>query len=86
MSEHLALKWGTLNGYDVEGNDAAFECIKRYHEEPTAWGAAQQRDTDTQRQALLDLIDAMNGPIYNDWSGEEMTKDQAKKYITEYRQ
>lgn len=83
-SEHLYLKWGTLKGWNLEGNDAAWAAFQRYHEEPTAFGAMQQRDTDTQKQALCDLIDAMNGPIINDWSGETMTKDEAKAYVLEY--
>lgn len=85
MAEHLLLKWGTLKGWDVTGNEQAIAALERYNSEPTSWGAAQQRDTTTQQQAILDLIDAINGPITNDWTGEEMTKEAAKKYVTEYR-
>lgn len=83
--EYLLLKWGTLKGWSLEGNEAAWEAIQRYHSEPTEWGCAQQRDTDTQKRALCDIIDAMNGPITNDWTGEEMTKDEAKAYVRDYR-
>lgn len=48
-------------------------------------GAMQQRDTPEQKQALCDLIDAIDGEILNDWTGKTMTKDEAKKYVTEYR-
>ena len=82
--EHLLLKWGTLKGWNLTGNEAAIAAFKRYHDEPTALGAMQQQDTDTQKQALCDLIDAMNGPITNDWSGETLSKDDAKKYVMEY--
>lgn len=85
MSEHLLLKWGTLKGWDVTGNEQASAALDRYHSEPTSWGAAQRNDTTTQQQAIVDLIDAINGPITNDWTGEEMTKEAAKKYVTEYR-
>lgn len=85
MNEHLLLKWGTLKGWDVTGNDQAIEALNRYYAEPTSPGAMAQSDTDSQRQAICDLIDAVNGPITNDWTGEQMTKDDAKKYVLEYR-
>lgn len=84
MAEHLLLKWGTLKGWEVE-SEAAVAAIERYHAEPVSWGCAQQRDTPEQKQALCDLIDAIDGPITNDWSGEGMTKDEAKKYVLEAR-
>lgn len=86
MSEYLLLKWGTLKGWNVVGNEAAMTALRRYADDPTSAGAMQQRDTDGQRRAICDLIDAVNGPITNDWTGEEMTKDEAKKYVLEYRQ
>lgn len=84
--EHLLLKWGTLKGWGgLRGNQAAVEAWNRYHAEPVTMGVMSQHDTDAQKQALCDLIDAVNGPIQNDWSGEIMTKDEAKKYVMEYR-
>jgi hypothetical protein len=84
--EYLLLKWGTIKGWgDLRGNQAAVEAWNRYHAEPVSLGVMSQRDTDAQKQALCDLIDAVNGPIENDWSGETMTKDEAKKYVMEYR-
>ena len=85
MGEHLLLKWGTLKGWDVTGNEAAIAALGRYHDEPTSLGAMQQNDTSGQKQALCALIEAVDGPITNDWSGENMTKDEAKKYVLEYR-
>ena len=46
--------------------------------------AALQDDTAEQKTALCALIDAVDGLIYNDWTGENMTKDAAKKYVMEY--
>lgn len=83
MAESLTLKWGTLKGWGVE-SEACMEALRRYHEQPVSMGCATQHDTPEQKQALCDLIDAVNGPITNDWSGEDMTKDEAKKYILEY--
>ena len=48
--------------------------------------AMAQSDDPEQRAALCDLIDAIDGPITDDWSGEDMTKDEAKKYVMEYGQ
>ncbi|WP_299327585.1 hypothetical protein [Parasphingopyxis sp.] len=84
-TEHLLLKWGTLKGWSFNEGSAAHEAFKRYHEEPTSMGAMQQRDTDTQKQAICDMIDAVDGPITNDWTGEDMTRDEAKEYVLEYR-
>jgi len=82
--EHLLLKWGTLKGWNVGQNADALAAIERYHDEPTSMGCATQHDTEGQKQAICDLIDAIDGPITNDWSGEDMTKDEAKKYVLEY--
>lgn len=82
--EHLLLKWGTLKGWKVE-SDAALTAFRKYADGGMSAGAMQQRDTQEQRQALCELIDAINGRITNDWTGEDMTKDEAKKYVLEYR-
>jgi len=43
-----------------------------------------QDDTPEQKQILCELLRVHPGPIINDWSGEEMTVDEAVRYITEY--
>jgi len=35
---------------------------------------------------LCEVIDLIDGEIQNDWTGEKMTKDEAKKYVLEYGQ
>ena len=84
MSEHLLLKWGTLKGWDVSENEAAMAALRKYHDAPVSMGGMSQRDTPAQKQAICELIDAIEGPITNDWSGEVMSKDEAKKYVLEY--
>ncbi len=85
MSEHLLLKWGTLKGWEVE-SDKSQNALKRYHEVgQVSMSAMMQHDNAAQKTALCDLIDAIDGEIVNDWSGENMTKDDAKKYVMEYR-
>lgn len=83
MTEYLKLKWGTIKGWSLE-TDASKAAAQRYLDEPTSMSAMTQHDTDTQKQAIFDLIDAIDGPITNDWSGEDMTKEEAKKYVMEY--
>ena len=40
--------------------------------------------TPAHKQAVCDLIDAVNcEEIWNDWTGEKMSKDEAKKYVME---
>lgn len=84
--EHLLLKWGTLKGWNPGENEAAKAALERYFAEPTSLSAMSQHDTPEQKQAIIDLIDAINGPITNDWTGDELTKDEAKKYVLEYGQ
>ncbi len=77
MDEYLLLKWGALKGWRVE-SEASMAALRRYHEEPVSWGCAQQRDTPTQKDALCELIDAIDGEI--------LSKEEAKKYVREYGQ
>lgn len=83
MNEYLLLKWGTLKGWNLE-SEAAQAAIQRYFEGDVSESAMAQNDTPEQKQALCDLIDAVECPITNDWSGVEMTKDEAKRYVMEY--
>lgn len=84
MSEHLTLKWGTLKSWNVE-SEAATAALKKYFDAPVSMSAMAQRDTDEQKEAICELINAIDAEyIYNDWSGEEMSKDQAKQYVREY--
>jgi hypothetical protein len=85
-SEYLLLKWGTLKGWSIK-SDAARAAAQAYLDiGEHSLSAMAQHDTDEQKAALCALIDAIDGPITNDWSGEDMTKDEAKKYVLEYGQ
>jgi hypothetical protein len=83
MAEHLLLKWGTLKGWDLE-SDASMGALRKYADGGISPSAMAQRDTEAQKQALCELIDAVDGEIVNDWTGETMTKDEAKKYVMEW--
>mgnify|MGYP000896121485 FL=1 len=83
MAEHLLLKWGTLKGWNLE-SEASKAAAKKYVEFGMSVSAMTQRDTPDQKIALCELIDAIDGEISNDWSGEVMTKEQAKDYVMNY--
>jgi hypothetical protein len=50
-----------------------------------SYSCMAQKDTPEQKQLICELIDAFDGEIQNDWSGEMMTKDEAKDYVMTYR-
>lgn len=83
MTEYLLLKWGTLKGWNLE-TDKSLAAAQKYADMGMSMSAAMQQDTPEQKQALCELIDAVDGEITNDWSGEVMSKDEAKKYVMEY--
>ena len=82
MADYLALKWGTLKewSFESEGAETAF---RKYHELGMSFTAMDQQHTDAHKQALCELIDAIEGEIVDDWSKKSMTKDEAKRYVRE---
>jgi hypothetical protein len=49
--------------------------------------AMMQQDTDEQKQMLCEVIDRVavaGGEIWNDWSGQQMTAEEAKSYVMNY--
>ena len=84
MSERLSLKWGSLKGWEVE-SDASKAALEKYFNDPVSMSAMSQRDTPAQKAAVLELIEVIDGPIWNDWDGVQMTKAEAKEYVSNYR-
>lgn len=84
MAESLLLKWGTLKGWNLE-SDRSRDIMQRYIDLGFSMSAMDQHDTPEQKKLICDLIDEVDGEIMSDWSGEKMTKEEAKKYVTEYR-
>lgn len=86
MTDYLCLKWGSLKACDIE-SEAGMAALCRF------WAAGErqesaimQNDTLAQKEALCRLIDALDcETVCNGWSGDQMTKDEAKKYVREYR-
>ncbi len=78
---NLTLKWGTIKGWD--GFDEVqmsildrFDCMSA--------SCMLDRPDANRREILCELIDTINGEIWNDWDGRLMTKEDAKKYVREY--
>lgn len=83
--DHLRLKWGTLKAWNFENSPKAFEALKEYSEIGSCISVMMQEDTDRQKELICIMIDEVNGPISNDWSGEVYdNKEDAKKYVMEY--
>lgn len=86
MSEMLVLKWGTLKGWDCL-SDKTVAILQRWANLGVSGGAASQRDTDQQKRLICEAIDSVcgaGGVVHNDWSGENMTAEDAKQYVMGY--
>jgi len=83
-NDYILLKWGTLKGYRVADNPAAQGLIKQYMALGASASTMHQMDTPEQKLILCQLFEVHQGPIINDWSGEEMTVEQASSYVLEY--
>lgn len=84
MTESLLLKWGTVKGWE-DLSDKSQAIMERFFADGVCMSAAMDRPDEDRRAILCELIDQFEGPIQNDWSGEMMSKDEAKKYVLEYR-
>ena len=78
----LTLKWGTLKGWDLKTPEAV-ALVKAYHKEPTSYSVMMQRDTPSQKEILIKLIDLCD-EIWLDWEGKQVSRDEAKEYIRTY--
>ena len=87
MAESLTLKWGTLKAWDLNEDGAAFAILKKWNELGSSPSAMAQDDTAEQKKLICELIDAVDcEEVYLDWDGKHVSKDEAKKYVTEYGQ
>lgn len=87
MVDRLTLKWGTVKGWKFDSQPAQ-EAAKHYLALPQSASAAAQDMTDehvARLCALISVLDPDAHEIWNDWTGEQMTKDEAQAYIRSYR-
>lgn len=83
MAESLLLKWGTIKGWD-DLSERSQEIIGRYFANGVPHSCMADHPDDSRKTVLCELIDQLDGEIQNDWSGEIMSRDDAKKYVLEY--
>lgn len=83
MGASITLKWGNLKGWTGFTEDHPAYQAGNAFLEATGASAMEWLD-DKQKSLLCDLIDKVDGTITNDWSGEQMSKDEAKAYVREY--
>lgn len=81
--ESLLLKWGTIKGWN-NFSEKSQEIVGRYFADGISMSCAMDHPDDARKRILCELIDQLDGEIQNDWSGEKMTKDEAKQYVMEY--
>jgi hypothetical protein len=84
MAEELTLKWGSVKGWSGL-SESSVELLKEYYNEGVPMSAMMDHPTEDRIEILCRLIDNIDGTIYNDWEGTEMTKDEAKEYVRNYR-
>ncbi len=86
-NDYLILKWGTLKGWCFQSSPEAFEALKEYNAIGSSLSAMAQSNTIRQKELICLMIEKVNGPVKNDWSGDTYdSKEDAKKYIMEYNQ
>lgn len=80
----LTLKWGTLKKWSFHSKKAE-ELLEEYFKIGSVTSAIMQEDTDRQKQIICELIEEGNFDyVFNDWTGEKMTKEKAKQYVMDY--
>jgi len=85
MAAQLDLKWGTVKGWN-NLSPASFDILKRYFADGMPLSAMGDKPNAERREILCELIDSIDGEIWNDWDGAVMSKDAAKAYVREYGQ
>lgn len=94
--DELGLKWGTVKFYDLVSEEA-LAAMERYNAiedgsygitdgNVVVTGAAMHHQSDAEKLALCEVIDALNcDTVYLSWDGIDVSKEEAKKYVMEYR-
>lgn len=83
MAEHLLLKWGTVKDWGGF-TEQSQKIMRRYFADGIPMSCMADHPDESRKVILCELIDQLDGQIQDDWSGEAMTKAEAKKYIMEY--
>lgn len=79
----ITFKWGTIKGWTGFSQED-FDFLNKYFKDEQSNGCMADRPNTARKTILCDFIKSFDGTFFNDWSGEDMTKDEAIKYIMEY--
>lgn len=82
--DYILLKWGTLKGFWLRNSSESLSLLQKYLELGYDQSAALQKYTQEQKELLCQAVEKLNGIVQNDWTGKEMSKEAAIKYIKEY--
>ncbi len=80
MADRLHLKFGMAKEVALD-DPKCIEIYRRYRALRTGVGLLNGDDTPEAKLLLCELIDALGGRIVNEWTGETMTKEAAKRYV-----
>ena len=81
---YLLLKWGTLKGWSVP--DGCMGLLKDALD-GAPMSVMCDRPDENRKDAMCKLIDKMSehgATFQNKWSGDMLTADEAKEYLTNY--
>ncbi len=83
--DQISLKWGTLKRWKLNSAPARELMAQYVASKPSASGMTRG-DTQEQKAIICQLIDACTADeIYLDWDDVYVSKEDAKKYVLEYR-
>lgn len=83
--DHLTLKWGTLKSWHLS-SERGRNLLEEYFSLGSSGSAMLQKDTPRQKELICQIIDECAAPtVYLDWDGVDVSKDEAKRYVMEYR-
>ncbi len=85
MKDRISLKWGTLKSWNIV-TPKVLELLREYSEIGASFSAMMQKDTPKQKELICKMIDESNADtIYLEWDDVDVSKEEAKKYVMEYR-
>lgn len=85
MAANLTLKWGNVKGWEgMRRGHPARIALDEYFD-AGAGISAMTPQTLKQRELICKIIDAIDGEIQDDWTGEIISKDEAKEYVRNYK-
>ena len=73
-----------MKSWDFSESEKGRALLKEYNDIGSSMSAMMQKDTPRQKEIICELIDECPDTIYNDWDGDDMSKEEAKKYVMEY--